>query len=187
MKEQILELAVRQMKRGGYENLNFADIAAELGTSRANLHHHFKNKEGLGLAATETYIQEQREALDRIIAENQEDIFGLLTAIENHLAEVIVEAAIGDGCIMSQLLDDREAPAHLRQLVLDRLQEEEKAIEAEISKAKKNGSVKHPDSAKVLSWRIMSAMLGVSQMAVLDPSRTRVSQGIKGVLVALVR
>ena len=39
MKDEILKLAQQQMKEGGYENLNFAKIAEDLSTTRANLHH----------------------------------------------------------------------------------------------------------------------------------------------------
>jgi hypothetical protein len=41
MKKKIVDLAIGQMKAGGYENLSFAQIASELSTNRANVHHHY--------------------------------------------------------------------------------------------------------------------------------------------------
>ncbi len=91
MKDQILNIAVKQMKDGGYHNLNFANIASELKTTRANLHHHFKNKEGLALAATESYIQEHTAIVDEIIRTNEGDIKAILEKYENYYIEVLSE------------------------------------------------------------------------------------------------
>ena len=55
VRDEIINLAVDQLKAGGYKALNFAVIAEQLDTTRANLHHHFKNKEGLGIEATKAY------------------------------------------------------------------------------------------------------------------------------------
>ena len=46
MRAEILKIAEDQMKAGGYEQLNFAVIANDLKTTRANLHYHFKNRDG---------------------------------------------------------------------------------------------------------------------------------------------
>ncbi len=109
MKERILDIAIQQMRSGGYDNLNFANIAAELGTSRANLHHHFKNKEGLGIAATESYIQNEKTFMYGIMQEHDGDIRTILIKLEDHLIEVLSNSGSTNACILSQLTHDSEA------------------------------------------------------------------------------
>ena len=52
MKNAILKRAEQQLMGGGYDKLNFATIARDLNTTRANLHYHFKNKETLAIEVT---------------------------------------------------------------------------------------------------------------------------------------
>jgi AcrR family transcriptional regulator len=54
-RDKILDTASRLIRAGGYEALNFGTIAEELGITRANIHHHFKNKENLALQAVNRY------------------------------------------------------------------------------------------------------------------------------------
>lgn len=186
MKERILTIAIRQMRRGGYENLNFADVAEELGTSRANLHHHFKNKIGLATAATQAYIQEQREYLDEIIHTKDGDLPGFLAELEDHLAEMVGSGSSSNGCILSQLLNDREAPPGLRQLALDRLHVEVAAIQTQVEKAKANGTLSSAADAESQALRIMSMMLGIAQMSLIGADLAKVRSSIEGALVAIV-
>ncbi len=55
MRDAILEKAEQQLMSGGFDKLNFAKIAKELDTTRANLHYHFKNKESLAIEVTRQY------------------------------------------------------------------------------------------------------------------------------------
>ena len=186
MKERILTIAIRQMRRGGYDNLNFADIAQELGTSRANLHHHFTNKIGLATAATKAYIQDQREYFDGIISANDGDLSGFLAELEEHMADMVDTGSSSSGCILSQLLNDREAPSDLRQLALDRLQIEVVAIQTRVEKAKADGTLSSSTDAENLAFRIMSMMVGIAQMSLIGADPAKVRSSIEGALVAMV-
>lgn len=55
MREQIKHTAEELLIRHGYRGFNFRSIAEELGTTRANLHYHFKNKDGLVLEVLDEY------------------------------------------------------------------------------------------------------------------------------------
>jgi TetR/AcrR family transcriptional regulator, transcriptional repressor for nem operon len=60
---QILDIAQRLMQTRGYARFSYADIASELGTTKAALHYHFGTKAELGVAVLERYIQEFEAAL----------------------------------------------------------------------------------------------------------------------------
>ena len=51
----ILDIAERLAQTKGYNGFSYADIAAELGVTKASLHYHFPSKEELGRALIERY------------------------------------------------------------------------------------------------------------------------------------
>ena len=187
MKEKILDIAIQQMKSGGYRNLSFAAIATELRTSRANLHYHFKNKEGLALAATERYIREEGAALDAIFRVHDGDIVAILGKIEDYLIQFSLTNDTFSACICSQLLHESEVPEKLRQLALRRFWEEGRTLQEQIEKCKQNGSLEKFRDVESLTFRILAAMHGVGQIALIEQDRALFAKQVKGVLVSLVR
>ena len=186
MRDQILNIAIQQMKSGGYENLNFATIAAGLGITRANIHHHFKNKEGLGIAATENYIHNEKTAIDAIFQKHDGDIRTILKMLEDHLIEIVTISGSTNSCILSQLIHDSEAPEVLRKLALERSQEEQILIKNQIEKAKKSGMLENAIDAERLSFRVMATMFGITQMALVQPDKSKLVKGIRGSLVSIL-
>lgn len=186
MKDQILQIAIRQMMSGGYDNLNFANIADELNTTRANLHHHFKNKEGLGVAATELYIQEQTITFDEIIKTHDGDIFSLLAAVENYLIEFLLGGNSFTACICSQLMYECKAPDKLRQLARNRFNAELNDFEDQVGKAIKNGVLSSSTDIGKLAFQIAATYIGIGQLALVETDKEKLVSNIKGSLVSLV-
>jgi TetR/AcrR family transcriptional repressor of nem operon len=62
----ILDVAVRLAQTRGYNGFSYADIAAELGVTKASLHYHFSSKAELGRALIERYRKLFGAALDAI-------------------------------------------------------------------------------------------------------------------------
>ena len=54
--ERILDIAERLLQTRGFTNFSYADIAAELGITKASLHYHFPGKGELGQALISRYI-----------------------------------------------------------------------------------------------------------------------------------
>lgn len=54
---QILDIAERLIRTGGYNNCSFRDIAAEIGIKSASVHHHFATKEDLALVVAQRYSE----------------------------------------------------------------------------------------------------------------------------------
>jgi TetR/AcrR family transcriptional regulator, transcriptional repressor for nem operon len=56
MRDQIKDLALELLIKHGYRGVSFGDLADALKTTRANIHYHFGNKEGLVEEVLEEYI-----------------------------------------------------------------------------------------------------------------------------------
>jgi TetR/AcrR family transcriptional repressor of nem operon len=64
--ERILDIAERLVQERGFNNFSYADIAKELGITKASLHYHFPGKAELGQALVERYADRFANALERI-------------------------------------------------------------------------------------------------------------------------
>jgi len=64
----ILDIAERLVQRRGFNGFSYADIAAELGITKASLHYHFPGKAELGESLISRYADRFAEALTEIDA-----------------------------------------------------------------------------------------------------------------------
>ena len=65
---QVLDVAERLAQTRGFNGFSYADIASELGITKATLHYHFRTKAELGGRLIERYAGTFRAALDAIVA-----------------------------------------------------------------------------------------------------------------------
>jgi TetR/AcrR family transcriptional regulator, transcriptional repressor for nem operon len=65
-RDQVLDVAERLAQTRGFNGFSYADIAAELGITKASLHYHYPTKTDLGCALVERYGQRFGAALGRI-------------------------------------------------------------------------------------------------------------------------
>lgn len=80
IKNTALELLVRH----GYRGTSFGDIAAELGTTRANIHYHFGGKQALVEEVLGDYVQATLAALRAIWAADNLSLGGKIEAMVGH-------------------------------------------------------------------------------------------------------
>ncbi|MBV9684477.1 MAG: TetR/AcrR family transcriptional regulator [Solirubrobacterales bacterium] len=64
--ERMLDIAERLVQIRGFSNFSYADIATELGITKASLHYHYPGKAELGLALITRYAERFNQALDEI-------------------------------------------------------------------------------------------------------------------------
>lgn len=64
--ERILDIGERLVQTRGFSNFSYADIATELGITKASLHYHYRGKAELGHALITRYAQRFTDALGRI-------------------------------------------------------------------------------------------------------------------------
>jgi TetR/AcrR family transcriptional repressor of nem operon len=65
-RDQVLDVAERLVQTRGFNGFSYADIAAELGITKASLHYHYPTKTDLGCAIIERYKQRFGSALAQI-------------------------------------------------------------------------------------------------------------------------
>src|SRR5690349_17755128 len=86
--QRILDIAERLVQVRGFNNFSYADIATELGITKASLHYHFPGKAELGQALITRYAERFAEALDQIDRDLPE-ARAKLEAYANLYAEVL--------------------------------------------------------------------------------------------------
>ena len=64
--DRILDVAERLVQTRGFHGFSYADVAAELGITRAALHYHYRGKVELGAALIDRYHERFRQRLDEI-------------------------------------------------------------------------------------------------------------------------
>lgn len=67
-RERVLDVAERLVQQRGFNAFSYADVAAELGITKASLHYHFAGKAELGEALILRYTERFNEALAAIEA-----------------------------------------------------------------------------------------------------------------------
>lgn len=65
-KEKILEAAERRVRKSGFSEMSFRDLAMDVGIKSASVHYHFPTKPDLGEALVERYAERFKEKLDEI-------------------------------------------------------------------------------------------------------------------------
>ncbi|HEY0768384.1 MAG TPA: TetR/AcrR family transcriptional regulator [Steroidobacteraceae bacterium] len=70
---RILDVAERLVQTRGFNGFSYADIAAEVGITKASLHYHFATKAELGRTLIVRYTQAFESALDRISAKRADE------------------------------------------------------------------------------------------------------------------
>ena len=161
MRDEILKTAQAQMSLGGYGNLNFASIAEALGTTRANVHHHFKNKEGLALEVTRQYTMGVLEMAKGMAEDNPGDFKGLIGALEKHIVDSIRESGKESACICGQLIKEHDIPESLREMASGFLKQSDAMLEAAISAAQDAGNLpKEIDPNKMALLAAQNCALG---------------------------
>ena len=191
-RDKILDIAIRLIRTGGYEALNFGTIAEELSITRANIHHHFKNKENLAIQALNRYGARLEERF-AMLKENQswtpEEVSHEATGYYERLLEhpgnfPAAMAAVHDGmwdrlsetnyggfCVAVQLISDQswipkevsyEATGFYERL-LDIFTEL-------IEESQKAGTVRKDHPAGDIAREALSIHLGVGLIAMTLPA-----------------
>src|ERR671929_772591 len=86
--DRILDTAERLVQSRGFNGFSYADIAAELGVTKASLHYHFATKAELGEALMERYAARFGAALAEIEA-RPDDAAAKLAAYAELYASVL--------------------------------------------------------------------------------------------------
>lgn len=183
MRDMIVRTAQDQLKQGGYDNLSFAVLSETFSTTRANLHHHFKNKEGLAREATERYIEENLAFMQSLGEKHRGDFPGYLAELEAlFLASVEARGRAG-ACICSQFVRESGVPKHLLELSQDFFRTKDAFLEKMVTQSQENGTLRKDADPKRLATTASTLLLGIAQKALANGEDSDFTASMRGTLV----
>ena len=157
---RILDIAERLAQTRGFNGFSYADIAAELGLTKASLHYHFSGKAELGEALIDRYASRFAAALEPL-GEQPIDPHNALEAYVELYAAVLR----GDRmCLCGMLAAEYETlPAPMQVAVLRFFDASEVWLEAILERGRDEGSLRFTgaarDEARLLVGGLEGAML----------------------------
>jgi TetR/AcrR family transcriptional repressor of nem operon len=160
--ERILDSAERLVQTRGFNNFSYADIAAELGITKASLHYHFPGKAELGYALISRYGERFSGALDRIEAEHT-DVQEKLEAYANLYAEVLRGKRM---CMCGILAAEYPTlPKPMRTEVIRFFDENQKWLAELLAKGRAEKKLKFDGSPDEVAQGIVSTLEGAMLVA----------------------
>jgi TetR/AcrR family transcriptional regulator, transcriptional repressor for nem operon len=160
--QRILDIAERLVQVRGFNNFSYADIATELGITKASLHYHFPGKAELGQALVTRYGERFSEALDRIDSDLP-DARSKLEAYANLYAEVLRGKRM---CMCGILAAEYQTlPQSMRDAVIDFFDEQQQWLAAVLTRGRADGTVKFAGSPEDAAQGILSTLEGAMLVA----------------------
>jgi TetR/AcrR family transcriptional regulator, transcriptional repressor for nem operon len=160
--ERVLDSAERLVQTRGFNGFSYADIAAELGVTKASLHYHFSGKAELGYALIERYSERFSAALERIDAE-QPDVPAKLGAYAALYADVLRGKRM---CMCGILAAEYPTlPAPMRDAVLRFFDTNHRWLGGVLAEGRKEGSLTFDGSPDEVAQSIVSTLEGAMLVA----------------------
>jgi TetR/AcrR family transcriptional regulator, transcriptional repressor for nem operon len=160
--ERCLDSAERLVQTRGFNSFSYADIAAELGVTKASLHYHFPGKAELGYALIERYSERFSAALQRIDAESA-DVREKLDAYAGLYAGVLR----GDRMCMCGMLaaEYPTLPEPMREAVVRFFDENHSWLGGVLAAGRADGSLDFDGSPDEVAQSIVSTLEGAMLVA----------------------
>jgi TetR/AcrR family transcriptional repressor of nem operon len=159
---KILDVAERLVQVRGFNGFSYADVAGELGVTKASLHYHYPGKAELGEALINRYATRFAEALLTIDAEGK-DVPSKLAAYAGLYAGVLQEQRM---CLCGMLAADYETlPSAMRAAVVRFFDENGIWLEQVLEQGTKDGTVHYEGSAHDAAQLIISTLEGAMLVA----------------------
>jgi TetR/AcrR family transcriptional repressor of nem operon len=156
-RSRILDIAERLVQRRGFNGFSYADVASELGVSKASLHYHFAGKAELGEALIERYAARFAEALDEIDGRGG-DAPVKLDAYAALYADVLREKRM---CLCGMLAADYDTlPKPMRDAVIRFFDDNEVWLTRVLGQGQKEGSLRLGGSAGEAAQALIGGLEG---------------------------
>lgn len=154
---KILDVAERLAQQRGFNGFSYADIASELGVTKASLHYHFRGKADLGEALLARYAGRFGDAL-AAADENLDDELEKLAAYAEIYAGVLRNDRM---CLCGMLAAEYETLPEAMQLAVARFFEEnERWLERVLEGGRSRGTLAFAGSARDAANLIVSGLEG---------------------------
>jgi TetR/AcrR family transcriptional repressor of nem operon len=158
--QRILDVAERLVQSRGYNGFSYADIAKELGVTKASLHYHFAGKAELGEALIERYGARFAEALTSIDSTIPDSLAKL-----HAYASLYADVLRGDRmCLCGMLAAEYQTlPEPMRGSVIRFFDHNVAWLASVLAEGQSNGTLSFsgspPDAAQTILGSLQGAML----------------------------
>ena len=160
--ERILDSAERLVQTRGFNNFSYADVASELGITKASLHYHFPGKAELGYALIARYSERFAAALIQIDEEHA-DVREKLGAYATLYADVLRGKRM---CMCGILAAEYPTlPKPMRAEVIRFFDENHKWLGAVLEHGRADGTLAFQGSADEVAQGIVSTLEGAMLVA----------------------
>jgi TetR/AcrR family transcriptional repressor of nem operon len=168
--DRILDSAERLVQSRGFNGFSYADVAAELGVTKASLHYHFPGKAELGHALIGRYAARFAEALEQIDAGGG-DAPAKLAAYARIYADVLRDRRM---CLCGMLAADYDTlPQPMRDAVLRFFDDNEVWLKEVFEQGQTDGSLRLDGSPREAARALVGGLEGALLIArpYDDPTR----------------
>jgi TetR/AcrR family transcriptional regulator, transcriptional repressor for nem operon len=160
--ERILDIAERLVQVRGFNNFSYADIATELGITKASLHYHYPGKAELGQALLTRYTDRFSAALEQI----DRDLPDARAKLEAY-ADLYAEVLRGKRMCMCGILaaEYPTLPKPMRTAVIGFFDENQKWLAQVLAEGKTDHTLKYSSDPKDVAQGILSTLEGAMLVA----------------------
>jgi TetR/AcrR family transcriptional repressor of nem operon len=160
--ERILDIAERLVQMRGFSNFSYADIATELGITKASLHYHFPGKAELGQALITRYSERFADALNRIDRDLPDPPAKL-----GAYADLYAEVLRGQRMCMCGILaaEYQTLPGQMRSAVIEFFDENQRWLVQVLSEGQADKTLAFTGSPDEIAQSILSTLEGAMLVA----------------------
>lgn len=160
--ERILDIAERLVQRRGFGNFSYADIARELGKTKASLHYHFPGKAELGKALIDRYTERFAAAL-REIDLDRIDARSKLVAYAGLYADVLRGKRM---CMCGILAAEYQTlPDPMRKAVIRFFDDNQRWLASVLEQGRDDHTLSYQDSTEEVAQSILGTLEGAMLVA----------------------
>jgi TetR/AcrR family transcriptional repressor of nem operon len=168
--QRILDVAERLVQERGYNGFSYANVAGELGITKASLHYHFAGKAELGEALIDRYSARFGEALESIDA-----TITVAGAKLEAYASLYADVLRGDRmCLCGMLASEYQTlPQPMRNSVIRFLDANTLWLTAVLARGRSEGTLSFDGSPTDAAQTVLGALQGAMLVArpYADPAR----------------
>jgi TetR/AcrR family transcriptional regulator, transcriptional repressor for nem operon len=159
---RILDAAERLVQVRGFNGFSYADVAAELGVTKASLHYHFASKAELGEALITRYAARFAESLAKI-ATRPSDARAKLDAYAKLYTDVLRNDRM---CLCGMLAAEYQTlPKRMQDAVLEFFDDNEEWLQGILEQGQREGTLRFGGSPAEAARMIVSGLEGAMLVA----------------------
>jgi TetR/AcrR family transcriptional repressor of nem operon len=172
--ERVLDVAERLVQVRGFNGVSYADVAAELGLTKAALHYHYATKAELGEALIDRYTTRFAAALADIDS-RLSDAPSKITAYSAIYLDVVRDQRM---CLCGMLAAEYQTlPRPMQQAIVRFFDINETWLEGVLDEGRRAGTLRHLGSARSAAQIVIGTLEGAMLVARLhdDPARLEIA------------